>query len=144
MRRLRRAVAPIDAWVMAVQAVFYPYPPGRRLRAIADWINANPVLGLRAACESHSVSTARKPAGLRYITHPGKGRDGTRLRVVEADAPPIRDLVGPALLEHSSAETYRHNFEVERWLADRIAALPAEKRRALPALPPPPPSRRRR
>lgn len=126
--RLKRVIAPIDAWVIEVQAVIYPYPRARRLKAIADWVNANPVLGLRATASTSSYSTDRKIGRLRW---PGKGREGVEIKLFSTDPGTQAFIGGMPLKRHNSAETYRHNFEVERWLADWIARLPAAKRRKI-------------
>lgn len=147
-RRLHHA--PIDAWLNAIRAVFFPYPKVRRLGAIAAWINANTaVLELRATTERGHCNTDWKPAGFRYIVRPGKGREGTRIKIFSTTSKATRGAAhfGAAepglLLDHNSAETYRHNFEVEKWLADRIAALPAAMRRKLEPVPPMPTDRAR-
>lgn len=81
----------------------------RPLRQIAAWINEHLTRhGFVATVMSWSVSTDRKPAGLRYITHKGKGRKGTRIRV---------HVAGRLVCDWNNAETYRTNDEVERWLA---------------------------
>lgn len=132
MTLLRRAVAPIDAWVIATQTAIYPYPRARKLAAIASWVNANSAaLGLRAETSAGWASTDRKIPGTR-LRREGKGRHGTVIRVYRTQGGE-RDglgLVRP-LFSHNSAETYRHNFEVERKLADWIAELPAATRRRL-------------
>lgn len=84
----------------------------RKLPTIAKWINENRP-ELYANCVAWTSNTDRKPAGLRYITHKGKGRKGYRLKVFR------RDDSGrlTEIFEHISSETYRTNQEVEDWLA---------------------------
>ena len=53
-----------------------------------------------------------KPAGLRYRTHIGKGREGLRIRV-------WLDSESEALIDHTTSETYRTNKE----LAEKALAL---------------------
>lgn len=87
----------------------------RRLKTIAAWINENRP-ELRATIEPWTESTDRKIPGTR-LRHQGKGRKGYRLHVF-LNAPP-REGVKPLrpIFSHNSAETYRTNDEVERWLA---------------------------
>lgn len=85
-------------------------PRARRLKVIAEWINAN-VPALRARIERGYCNTDRKVGRLIW---PGKGRTGNRIIVV-------RVADGTKALDHNAAETYRTNDEVEAWLADFIA-----------------------
>jgi hypothetical protein len=82
----------------------------RRLKTIARWINEN-VPTLRATVVRDLVDTSRKIGRLRW---PGKNRSGNRIIVRRRSDDCI-------VLDHSAAETYRHNEEVERWLANWIA-----------------------
>lgn len=70
----------------------------RTLRDLARRINALNN-GYTATVERSWSSTDRKPRGLRYRTHIGKGRTGLRLRVVG----PNQTLV----LDHDTSQTYR-------------------------------------
>lgn len=102
----------------------------RRLPTIAKWINAHKlVLGLRAEIHEGYCSTDRKVGRLRVE---GRGRTGNRL-VVYPLHKGERDALGRfrPVLDHNSADAYRSNDEVERWLANYIAKLPAAKRRKL-------------
>ncbi len=90
-----------------------PPPRARRLKAIAAWINEN-LPELEARTERGHCNTDRKLAGTRFI-HRGKGRWGTHLKVYWKV-----DRIRP-FYDHNSAETYRSNDEVERWLAGYIA-----------------------
>lgn len=84
----------------------------RRLSAIAAWINSNLAAnGFVARIEEGYCNTDRKAGRLRI---PGKGRTGNRL-VVERN--------GAVVLDHNSAETYRHNGEVEEWLRRQCVEL---------------------
>ena len=87
-------------------------PRARRLGEIAAAINGSDT-GYRATTRPDSVSTDFKPKGLRYITRKGKGRRGVELEVYNPQ--------GARVLRHSSAETYRTNREVERWLCEELA-----------------------
>jgi hypothetical protein len=93
----------------------------RRLATIAKWINDNRP-ELRAVIERDHVSTDFKPKGLRYITRVGKGRSGNRIKVF------VKEGGGTGwpkpIYDHSAADTYRSNDEVERWLADYIEKKP--------------------
>lgn len=80
----------------------------RRLKAIATWINEN-MPGYRAEIVEGYCNTDRKIGRQRW---PGKGRYGNRLIVKKG---------GAVVLDHNSAETYRSNDEVERWLKDEIS-----------------------
>jgi len=80
----------------------------RRLKTIAKYINEN-LPGLTATVNSSWSSTDQKAAGYRYITNPGKGRSGNRLKVFSQ---------GTLVFDHDSSKTYRTNDEVEQWLAD--------------------------
>ncbi len=77
----------------------------RRLKQIAEWINANMPSYTAEIVEGY-CNTDRKAGRLRI---PGKGRYGNRLIVRKA---------GAVVLDHNSAETYRRNEEVEQWLND--------------------------
>lgn len=77
----------------------------RRLKQIAEWINAN-MPNYTAEIVEGYCDTDRKAGRLRI---PGKGRYGNRLIVRKA---------GAVVLDHNSAETYRRNEEVEQWLDD--------------------------
>jgi hypothetical protein len=85
---------------------------GRRLPTIAKWINANMAdQGYEAKIEGGYCNTDR-PAGRLRI--PGKGRTGNKLVVTR---------YGTKVLDHNSAETYRHNSEVEYWLKGELEML---------------------
>ena len=71
---------------------------------------------LKVEFEKGYCNTDRKPAGFRYITHPGKGRTGTRIK--------IYDDKGVKILDHNAAETYRSNGEVVRWIYERLGRSP--------------------
>lgn len=77
----------------------------RRLSTIAKDINDN-CDGFTAVIERGYCNTDRKIGRLRW---PGKGREGTRLIV--------RNANGKVVFDHNAAETYRTNAEVEAWLA---------------------------
>lgn len=62
-------------------------------------------------------NTDFKPRGCRYITRKGKGRYGNRLVVRQPEGNDF--FKWPVLLNHNSAETYRHNGEVVEWIEDR-------------------------
>jgi hypothetical protein len=81
----------------------------RRLATIARQINEQHE-GFTASIRRVEVSTDRKIGRLRW---PGKGRRGNELTVVH-------DETGVVLLCHNSAETYRRNIEVERWLDEFV------------------------
>jgi hypothetical protein len=76
------------------------------LRRMAEYIEA--MLGYRTEIVEGYYNTDRKPRGFRYITSSGKGRRGNRLLVFDA--------ADNKLLDHNSAETYRHNTEVASWI----------------------------
>lgn len=78
----------------------------RRLKTIAKEINA--IDGLNAEVVQDYCNTDRKIPGTRLIS-PGKGRRGNRIIIKDDD--------GHVLFDHSSAQTYRRNSEVEGWLA---------------------------
>jgi len=130
---MRKIIAPIDTWLETVlQPGVYPYPKARKLKAIAAWVNENTaVLGLRATTERGHCNTDRKPKGYRYVTSPGKGRYGTRIKLFSTEAAKGTFWMQSPLLDHNSAETYRCNFEVENWLARQVDTFPAAKRRKL-------------
>lgn len=97
-------------------------PRARRLKAIAEWINAN-LPGYHAELERVTVNTDRpKPKGLRYRVHTGMGRTGNLLKVWK-DTPPAERLRTRPHFCHNAAETYRDNSEVERWLAREVKEL---------------------
>lgn len=100
----------------------------RRLKQIADWINANGVaLGLRAVVERTQVSTDTKIPGTRLSRH-GKGRWGNRIRIYKRSGPvPIH--------EHNAAYSWARNEDLERWLAEWIARLPEVRRAKLKIAP---------
>lgn len=77
----------------------------RRLSTIAKDINDN-CDGFTAEIVRGYCNTDRKVGRLRW---PGKGREGNRLIVRNANCEVIFD--------HNAAETYRTNAEVEEWLA---------------------------
>lgn len=88
----------------------------RRLKVIADWINANRP-ELRATIEEGYCNTDRQIGRLRS---PGKGRHGNRIKVFRRKDKHV-GLMGPKpLLDHNAAETYRSNDEVERWLSEYL------------------------
>jgi hypothetical protein len=82
-----------------------------QLATLAKFIEAE-IKGVRTRLEEGYCNTDRKPRGLRYITRPGKGRRGTQLKVFGAK--------GVCIFDHNSAETYRHNSEVVRWIRDQL------------------------
>ena len=84
----------------------------RRLKDLADVINEQ-YPDLVARVEPSSCNTDRLVGRLRK---PGRGRKGNRLVVRWRHLPPL-DPEG-LVLNHNSAETYRRNAEVERWLED--------------------------
>ena len=61
--------------------------------------------GLNVNVFKSSCDTDRKAGRLRI---PGKGRNGNRIQIF--------DKAGVILLDHNSAETYRHNTEVAEWI----------------------------
>lgn len=80
---------------------------GRTLRQVAKYINERHGVFLRADVMRWTSNTDRKIPGTR-LRHPGKGRTGSRIRV----------LVGEFLLvDHKNSETYRRVSEVHDWLA---------------------------
>jgi len=94
-------------------------PKARRLKAIAEWINSN-LPELIALIERGHCNTDRKPKGMRYITHKGKGRVGNRIKVYVRRSYHKDGLRAQPLLDHNAAETYRTNREVEDWLSKYI------------------------
>jgi len=112
----------------------------RRLKAIAKWINArSAVLHITAEVKGVRVSTDTPLAGTR-LRNVGKGRDGNELRIfsTRALAVPSEFHVDPQVMtsrgttlygaralvhRHNSAETYRSNDEVERWLFQFVERL---------------------
>ncbi len=91
----------------------------RRLKQIADEINQKFPL-LVATIEKGHCNTDREIKGTR-LRRPGKGRTGNRIIVRWKNLPTLdpRSVV----LDHNSAETYRYNGEVERWLQDQAPRL---------------------
>lgn len=83
----------------------------RRLSAIAKWIEENHGKdGYRARVGPVTFNTDRKVPG-RRLRIPGKGRQGNKLVVTKN---------GEEIFSHNSAETYRCNEEVERWLEEEF------------------------
>lgn len=76
-----------------------------RLKKLAEMIEASGKFKTRLA--QGFCNTDRKIPGTR-LRHPGKGRYGTELFVY--------DLKGNQVFRHNSAETYRTNGEVVRWM----------------------------
>ena len=111
----------ITQWAETIKTARYPYPKARTLKKIAEWVNSNPSLGLAANTRSVVYSTDRKAGRLRI---PGKGRKGVLLT--------LTDESGKILFSHNSGETYRCNFEVERWLAFYILAHPHMQELSMP------------
>lgn len=77
-----------------------------RLATLAQFIRAE-MPDVTVTLEEGYCNTDRQSAGCRYITHVGKGRTGTRLKV-------HRD--GKVIYDHNAAETYRSNDDVVRWI----------------------------
>jgi hypothetical protein len=106
----------------------------RRLKQIADWINANLAdAGYRAEVVLGYCSTDTHIAGTRF-RRPGQGRHGYRLFVYRhADGDPTFRTLNArgswpregehVVLDHNAAETYRCNQEVEDWLARELRDL---------------------
>lgn len=106
-----------------------------RLARIAKWINEHTTL--IAAMEKGYCNTDRKIPGTR-LRHPGKGRNGTRIKVwanekhrwacgclPNAEQKKLRKKYGDRpLLDHNAAETYRYNGEVVHWLRDYLEQHP--------------------
>lgn len=111
----------------------------RTLKDVAAYINGpdnGHHFGLKATTERGYCNTDRKPRGFRYITHVGKGRYGTRIKIYTdhdyQDSTKLRCKVcGKAeidhsqlnamglkrpVLDHNNAETYRCTREVVEWL----------------------------
>lgn len=86
-----------------------------RLATLAAFIQAE-IPELKVSLEEGHCNTDRKPEGFRYITRPGKGRKGTRIKVRNPD--------GTFLIDHNSAETYRSNDEVVTWIRMRLEGNP--------------------
>jgi hypothetical protein len=104
----------------------------RRLVTIAKWINTH-LTDLFAVAVSGFCNTDRQIGRLR---HPGKGRHGTRLIVYDRTRGEGRHYTSwPVVLDHNSAQTYRNNSEVERWLEHLIALLAEAKRKKALACP---------
>jgi hypothetical protein len=76
------------------------------LKEMGDFINER--LGYKVRIEKGECNTDRKAGRLRI---PGKGRIGNRLIVTHK---------GQVLLDHNSAETYRHNTEVAKWIIEQL------------------------
>ncbi len=91
----------------------------RRLKVIAAEINEKYPL-LIATIEKGYCNTDRKLAGTRLI-HRGKGRTGNHL-VVRWRKLSVLDPKS-RIFDHNSAETYRTNDEVERWLVNEAPKL---------------------
>lgn len=68
--------------------------------------------GYQTTIEKVEENTDRKIGRLR---RPGKGRVGNRLVVKHR---------GHVILDHNSAETYRHNTEVAEWILKKLEAKP--------------------
>jgi len=62
----------------------------------------------RVEVDQGTCNTDRQPRGCRYITHVGKGRKASRIKVYDAK--------GVLLLSHNNAETYRRVSEVREWM----------------------------
>lgn len=77
-----------------------------RLATLAAFIRAE-VPDVSVTLEEGYCNTDQKPAGFRYITRPGKGRKGTRLRVLRG---------GKVIYDHNAAEPDRSNSDVVRWI----------------------------
>lgn len=94
------------------------------IRSLAKEINQKwPVLTV--IVEPSIASTDRKVGRLRI---PGKGRRGTRIKVYGWSTEPGK--LGPLLLSHDNAETYRHTGEVRAWIeqyAKKVHPLKAPK-----------------
>lgn len=91
----------------------------RRLKQIVNEINANYPL-LVARIEEGHCNTDRKIKGTR-LRHPGRGRTGNRIIVRWRHLGTLDP--GSVVLDHNSAETYRHNGEVEQWLREKAPNL---------------------
>ena len=76
----------------------------RRLPTIARWINEN-LDGYTARIERGFYNTDRKYGRVRF---PGKGRHGNQLIVTDPN--------GDEILNHNSADPFRDNADVERWI----------------------------
>lgn len=72
-----------------------------------------------AKIERGYCNTDRQIPGTR-LRSPGKGRYGNRIKVWKLTPDGRCPVLDPPLLDHNSAETYRHNGEVEDWLADEL------------------------
>lgn len=82
----------------------------RRLKTLAKAINDSGKF--RAEITEGYCNTDRKIPGSRLII-PGKGRQGNKLVVRHLDTDRV-------VFEHNAAGTYRHNGEVEVWVAEHI------------------------
>lgn len=82
------------------------------LKTLAAKINADG--RFKANITAGYCNTDRKIPGTR-LRHPGKGRTGNRLIVLD------RRL--NVVLDHNAAETYRHNGEVVEWMRKNKIAL---------------------
>lgn len=96
-------------------ALLASYKRTPRISVLAEFIKTE-MPELRVSVEQGYCNTDRKPAGFRFITSPGKGRKGNRLKVQNKD--------GTFLLDHNSAETYRSNDEIVRWIRYRLEGNP--------------------
>jgi len=109
-----------------------------RLATVAKWINENTTLV--ADMERGYCNTDRRiPNSGRHLRIPGKGRQGTRLKVW-VSVQHRRACVGPvttdeeralrekhgrtSLHDHNAAETYRSNDEVVKWLKNFLRDSP--------------------
>lgn len=77
---------------------------------------------LEAHVSRTTVSTDRKYAGSR-LRYPGAGRKGNIIEIYER---PRKPLARP-IHSHNAAETYRHNGELVRWVAEQIGHKEAWK-----------------
>lgn len=131
--RLRRRGGPCYPSGEAVKVPTEWLEKAPRLKAIADWINANTTMV--ATIERTSVSTDRSIPGTR-LRHPGKGRTGNLLKVYQCEEHRLELGRNPwhhfrredderersrkyphlPLIDHNAAETYRSNDEVVRKL----------------------------
>lgn len=93
-----------------------------QLRTICNWVNETTAvtkLGFSATLEKSWTNTDRDIPGTR-LRHPGKGRDGWKLRV-------YRRAITATMLcfEHDSSGTYRRNDEALRHLESTLAVVKA-------------------
>lgn len=94
----------------------------RRLTTIAKWINENRP-ELWSNCMKWRVSTNRKPAGSRHITHVGKGYSGYKIWVYAKDVP-------RPIFEFDNCDPYSTNDVAERWLAEYLVNHKPKRKRA--------------